>query len=90
MQGQHRLERPKGLVWMSLISDIRDSFKARGLEYISMKESSIDPKKTVITYKDSSGKTLTKEVSIELSQLEETVAEIDVIDPDDIANYLLG
>jgi hypothetical protein len=75
---------------MSLISDIRDSFKAKGLEYISMKESSLDPKKTIITYKDPSGKTLTKEVTIELSQLEETVAEIDVIDPDDIANYLLG
>ena len=75
---------------MSLIRDIRDSFKAKGLEYVSMKESSTDPKKTVITYKDASGKTLTKEVAIELSQLEETVSEIDVIDPDDIANYLLG
>jgi len=75
---------------MSLIRDIRDSFKARGLEYVSMKESSTDPKKTVITYKDAAGNTQTKEVAVELSQLEETVAEIDVIDPDDIANYLLG
>ncbi len=33
---------------------------------------------------------MTREVAIELAQLEETVAEIDVIDPDDIANYLLG
>ena len=36
------------------------------------------------------GKTLTKEIGVPLSDLEETVAEIDVIDPDGLADYLLG
>lgn len=75
---------------MSLIRDIRDSFKAKGLEFVGMEESPEDPKKTVITYRDSSGKTQTKVKAVELAQLEETVSEVDVIDPDDIADYLLG
>ena len=68
----------------------RDSFKSKGLEYVSMAESPKDPKKTVLTYTDGSGKTLTKEIGVPLSDLEETVAEIDVIDPDGLADYLLG
>lgn len=74
----------------SLMKDVRDSFKSKGLEYVSMAESPKDPKKTVLTYTDGAGKTLTKEIGVPLSDLEETVAEIDVIDPDGLADYLLG
>ena len=74
---------------MSLIQDIRDSFKSMGLEYVSIKESSKDQHKSVLTYKDGSGKTVTKEIGMPLSELEDTVAEIEIIDPDDIATYLL-
>jgi hypothetical protein len=74
----------------SLMKDVRDSFKSKGLEYVSMTESPKNPKKTVLTYTDGSGKTLTKEIDVPLSDLEETVAEIDAIDPDDLADYLLG
>lgn len=74
----------------SLIRDIRDSFKAKGLEYVSITESPSDSKKTTLTYKDGSGKSLTKEIGVRLSDLEETLAEIDMLDPDDLANYLLG
>jgi hypothetical protein len=75
---------------MSLMRDVKDSFKSKGLEYVSMAESPKDSKKTVITYKDASGKILTKEIGVRLADLEETVAEIDVIDPDGLADYLLG
>ena len=74
----------------SLIRDIRDAFKSKGLEYVSIAESAENPKKTVLTYKDSSGKTLTKEIGAPLSEVKENVSEIDIIDPDDLANYLLG
>ena len=74
----------------SLIRDIRNSFKAKGLEYVSITESPKDSNKTVLTYKDASGKTLTKEVAIRLDNLEEALREVDLIDPDDLANYLLG
>jgi hypothetical protein len=74
----------------SLIRDIRDAFKSKGLEYVSIAESATDAKKTVLTYKDGSGKTLTKEIDAPLSEVKENVAEIDIIDPDDLANYLLG
>ena len=75
---------------MSLIRDIRDAFKTKGLEYVSISESPNNPKKTVLTYKDGSGKTLTKEIGVPLSDLEETLTEVDILDPDDLANYLLG
>ena len=74
----------------SLIRDIRDAFKSKGLEYVSIAESPGDPKKTVLTYKDGSGKALTKEIGAPLSEVKENVAEIDIVDPDDLANYLLG
>lgn len=74
----------------SLIRDIRDSFKTKGLVYVSITESPTDSKKTVLTYKDGSGKTLTKDIGVPLSDLEETLAEVDMLDPDDLANYLLG
>ena len=73
----------------SLINDIRDSFKAKGLEYVSVKGAAADQKKSVLTYKDGTGKVITKEISMALEELEDTVAEIDEIDPDDLATYLL-
>ena len=74
---------------MSLIVDIRDSFKSKGLEFVSIAELK-DPKKTMLTYKDTSGKTVTKELDIPLSDLQEAIREVDVIDPDGLADYLLG
>ena len=73
----------------SLIEVIRDSFRSKGLEYVSLTESAANPKKSVLTYRDSSGRTLTKEVSLPLSELEDMVAEIEALDPDDLADYLL-
>lgn len=73
----------------SIISDVRDSFKGKGLEYVSLTESTADPKKSILTYRDGSGKTLTKEIALPLSELEDVVAEVDAMDPDDLADYLL-
>jgi hypothetical protein len=75
---------------MALIQDIQASFKAKGLQYVSMSESTKDRQKTVITYKDSAGKTLTKDRDIELEQLKEDVAEVDIIDPDGLCDFILG
>jgi hypothetical protein len=75
---------------MSLMKGVRDSFKAKGLEYVSIEESSNNREKSVLTYKDSSGKTLTKEIAIRLDNLEEALREVGIIDPDGLADYLLG
>ena len=75
---------------MSLVNGIRDSFKAKGLTYVSVEESLKDRDKTLLTYKDSSGKTLTKEIAIRLDNLEEALSEVNIIDPDGLADYLLG
>jgi hypothetical protein len=73
----------------SLIEDVRNSFKSKGLEYISLTESATDPKKSILKYKDGSGNTLTREVALPLSELEDMVDEIEALDPDDLAEYLL-
>ncbi len=70
--------------------DIRDSFKTKGMEYVSIEESPKNREKSLLTYKDASGKTLTKEISIRLDNLEEAVREVDLIDPDGLADYLLA
>jgi len=75
---------------MALIQDIQASFKAKGLQYVSMAESRSDRTKTIVTYKDSTGKTLTKERDIELEQLKEDVTEVDILDPDGLCDFLLG
>jgi hypothetical protein len=75
---------------MSLTKEVRDSFKAKGLEYVSIEESPKDRDKSVLTYKDASGNTLTKEIPIRLDDLEETLREVGIIDPDGLADYLLG
>jgi hypothetical protein len=74
----------------SLIEDVRKSFQAKGLEFISLTESTANPQKSVLTYKFPSGEVVTKEIAIPLGELEDTVAAIEVIDPADLANYLLG
>ena len=73
----------------SFIETVRSAFKSKGMEYISLAESTTNPKKSVLMYKDSSGKTLTKEVALPLSELEDMVEEIEALDPDDLADYLL-
>ncbi len=75
---------------MSLVRGIRDSFKAKGLEYVSIEESPKDRDKTLLTYKDASGKSLTKEIAIRLDNLEDALSEVNIIDPDGLADYLLG
>ena len=75
---------------MSLVKDIRDSFKAKGLTYVSIEESPKNRDKTLLTYKDGSGKTLTKEIAIRLDNLEDALSEVNIIDPDGLADYLLG
>ncbi len=73
----------------SLIEDVRNSFKSKGLEFVSLSESSADAKKSTLTYKDASGKTLTREIALPLSELEDVVDEIEALDPEDLADYLL-
>jgi hypothetical protein len=72
------------------MKEVKESFKAKGLEYVSIEESTKDRDKSVLTYKDGSGKTLTKEVPIRLDDLEETLRQVGIIDPDGLADYLLG
>jgi hypothetical protein len=73
----------------SLIEDVRTSFKSKGLEFVSLSESTADPQKSVLTYKSATGETATRDIAIPLSELEDTVAAIETIDPTDLANYLL-
>ena len=74
---------------MSLIEDVRSTFEDKGLEFISITESPDSPEKSILTYKDSTGAVIKKEVALRLSDLEETVVTIDNVDPLDIANFLL-
>jgi hypothetical protein len=71
---------------MPLIGDVRDSFKAKGLEFVSLTDAGNN--RSRLTYKDGD-KVVTKEFGIPLSELEDTVEELDVMDPDDLADYLL-
>jgi hypothetical protein len=75
---------------VSLVRDIKSSFQAKGLEYVSVEELAKDREKTLLTYKDASGKTMTKEIAIRLDNLQEALREVDIIDPDGLADYLLG
>ncbi len=73
----------------SLIEEVRSSFKSKGLEFVSMIESPGKPDRSLLQYKDASGKTLTKEIAMPLSELEDVVDEIEALDPEDLADYLL-
>jgi hypothetical protein len=75
---------------MSLVEDVRASFQAKGLTFVSLTESKEDPGKTTLTYRDGAGKTVHKEVKIRLEELENTVAALDRMDPADLANFLLA
>jgi len=75
---------------MSMMDDLKASFQKKGLNFVSLTESRADPDKSVLTYTDGSGKTVTKDVKIKLDSLEDTVEAVDLIDPDDLANFLLG
>jgi hypothetical protein len=72
-----------------LIRDVVDSFKAKGLQYISLTEAR-DPKKSILTYKDAVGQTITKEIPVRLVDLEEAVRGLDAMNPGGLADYLLS
>ncbi len=74
---------------MPLIEDVKGAFAKKGLEFVSLTESNDNPDKSILTYKDATGKTINKEVPIRLSDLEETVVTVDIVDPTDLADYLL-
>jgi hypothetical protein len=75
---------------MSLMDDVKGAFEKKGLEFVSLSESTGNPDKSVLTYKDASGISLSKEVAIRLSDLEDTIVAVDIVDPMDLANYLLN
>ncbi len=71
------------------MDDVKDAFEKKGLEFVSLTESPDSPDKSVLTYKDASGRTNSKGVAIRLSDLEDTIVAVDIVDPMDLANYLL-
>ncbi len=75
---------------MSLMEDIRDSFKRKGLEFVSITEAADERDKSMLTYKDVSERVITRMVDIRLDDLEEVVEAVYNVDPTDLANYLLG
>jgi hypothetical protein len=76
---------------MSLVEDVRTSFKAKGLTFVSLTESSEDPEKTTLTYTDGSGKTIHKEVKTRLEMLEDMIEDLDrmEMEPTGLADFLL-
>ena len=74
---------------VSLIEDVRNSFKAKGLQFVSLSSSNENEEKTTLTYADATGKTIHKTIDIRLEELEDTLASLDVMDPDDLADFLL-
>lgn len=75
---------------MTLREDIADSFTAKGLKFVSLNESATNPQGSTLVYEDGSGKSISKEIGLRLSELEDTVEALDAIDPADIANFLLA
>lgn len=74
---------------MSLRDDIMAAFEKRGLKFVSLNESSVDPKKSTLLYLEGSGKSASKEINIPISELEDTLSTLELMDPDDLANFLL-
>jgi hypothetical protein len=74
---------------MSLMDDVKGAFAKKGLEFVSLTESSDDPDMSILNYKDASGKITSKQVPIRLADLEETIVTVDIVDPMDLAEYLL-
>ena len=75
---------------MSLIEDIKDSFKKKGLEFVSITEAADDRDKSILTYRDASEAVVTRRVDIRIDDLEEAVEAVYNVDPTDLANYLLS
>ena len=75
---------------MSLVEDVRASFQAKGLTFVSLTESTEDPERTTLTYTDGAGRTVRREVNIRLEELENTVAALDRMDPTDLSELPLG
>ena len=71
---------------MPLIGDVRESFRVKVLEFVSLTDAGSN--RSRLTYKDG-GKLVSKEIEMPLAELENTVEELDVMDPDDLADYLL-
>jgi len=65
------------------------AFEKRGLKFVSLNESSVDPKKSTLLYLEGSGKSTSKEINIPISELEDTLSALELMDPDDLANFLL-
>lgn len=74
---------------MSLLEDVKSSFQQKGLEFVSLTEAADNHDYSILTYKDSCGKSATKLVDVRLADVEEVVTAVDSIDPVDLANYLL-
>ncbi len=74
---------------MTLRQDIADSFAAKELKFVSLNESVTNPQGSTLIYQDVSGKSVSKEIAIRLSELEDTLTALDAIDPGDIADFLL-
>jgi hypothetical protein len=74
---------------VTLRGDIAASFQAKGLKFVSLNESTVNPQGSTLVYDDASGKQVSKEIGIRLSELEDTISAIDAIDPDDMADFLL-
>jgi hypothetical protein len=74
---------------LTLRGDIAESFQKKGLRFESLNESTADPERTTLVYIEASGKRVSKEIDIRLSELEDTVSAIDIIDPEDLAEFLL-
>jgi hypothetical protein len=75
---------------MSLMEDIKDSFKKKGLEFVSITEAADDRDKSILTYRDASEAVVTRRVDIRIDDLEEAVEAVYNVDPTDLANYLLS
>jgi nucleoside diphosphate kinase len=74
---------------MPLRDDITEGFEKKGLKFVSLRESTVDPNGSTLLYIDASGKTITKEIKIRISELEDTLTVLEAMDPEDLANFLL-
>lgn len=72
-----------------LRDDVTVGFEKKGLTFVSLNESLIDPQKSTLIYIDRSGRTVNKEIDMRISQLEDTMTVLEVMDPEDLANFLL-
>lgn len=74
---------------MPLREDIAEGFEKKGLKFVSLNESKADSQKTTLLYLDGSGKSVSKEINIRLSELEDTLTVLEAMDPEDMASFLL-